>query len=147
MHAAAFHRVLVGWDASPGAEAALDAALRLTGPSGRVVALAVLPPASHVETDEERERALASERQRVEERFDEQRAALGGLETELRLDVLESQDQAASLREYASRHGFDLVVVGRHGEGGILHPKLGHVSTAIVQSGPMPVLVVGPPGT
>lgn len=146
MHAAAFHRVLVGWDASPGAEAALDAALRLAGPSGRVVALAVLPSTPHVETDGERERELASVRQRVEERFQEQRAALDGLETELRLDVLESQDQATALREYAGKHGFDLVVVGRHGEGGVLHPKLGHVSTAVVQSGPMPVLVVGPPG-
>ncbi|MGH3098749.1 MAG: universal stress protein [Streptosporangiales bacterium] len=146
MHAAAFHRVLVGWDASPGAEAALDAALRLAGPSGRVVALAVLPATPHVETDGERESALAAARHRVEDRFDEQRAGLGRLETELRLDVLESQDQAAALREYAGRHGFDLVVVGRHGEGGILHPKLGHVSTAVVQSGPMPVLVVGQPG-
>ena len=45
-----FRRILVGWDCSPGAAAALRAAAALAGGDGaHVVALAVLKPAPHTE--------------------------------------------------------------------------------------------------
>ena len=54
MSARQFRRVLVGWDSSPGAAAALLAAAGIAdGEAGRVVALAVLRPVPHGESEEE----------------------------------------------------------------------------------------------
>ncbi len=51
MGAAPFRRILVGWDCSPGAAAALHAAAALAGggAEAHVVALAVLKPAPYTE--------------------------------------------------------------------------------------------------
>ena len=51
---APFRRILVGWDCSPGAAAALRAAAALaTGEAAHVAVLAVLKPAPHTEGAEE----------------------------------------------------------------------------------------------
>jgi nucleotide-binding universal stress UspA family protein len=47
-----------------------------------------------------------------------------------------------SICDYAVEHGFELLVVGRHGFGGVMHPKLGHVSRAAVRNSKIPVLLV-----
>jgi nucleotide-binding universal stress UspA family protein len=43
---------------------------------------------------------------------------------------------------YATEHGFDLLVVGRHGDGGVLHPRLGRVAEAAVRGCAIPVLLM-----
>lgn len=54
MSATRYRRVLVGWDSSPGAAAALLAAAGIAdGETGRVVALAVLRPVPRGESGEE----------------------------------------------------------------------------------------------
>ena len=64
MSARRFRRVLVGWDSSPGAAAALLAAAAIAdGETGRVVALAVLRPVPRGEGGEE-ERAAEMARHR-----------------------------------------------------------------------------------
>ena len=124
-----FRRILVGWDCSADAENALrTAAFLVAGSGGHVVALAVLPPEQHAETREERAQEHAAHRKRVEDRFD---AVLRRLATEvdahLTLHLAESRHIATSLSDYAAEHGFDLIVVGRHGEGGTLRSGPGQV--------------------
>ena len=43
--------------------------------------------------------------------------------------------------EYARRHGFDLLVVGRHGTGGVLHPRLGRVAATAARKASLSVLL------
>jgi nucleotide-binding universal stress UspA family protein len=44
--------------------------------------------------------------------------------------------------DYAAEHGFDLLVLGRHGDGGVLHHRLGHVAEAAARAGKLPVLLL-----
>lgn len=145
MPASPFHRILIGWDGSPGAQVALQTGLRLAGTDGRVVALAVIPSAQHTETEGERQRALAASREVVERRFAIEQERHGSRGAEVSLDIVESSHVADVLHRHAAERGFDLVIVGRHGEGGALHPKLGHIAEAAVRHGPVPVLLVSPP--
>ena len=64
MSARRFHRVLVGWDSSPGAAVALAAATAIADDEvGRVAALAALRPVSRGEgSQEERAAELATTR-------------------------------------------------------------------------------------
>ena len=47
-----------------------------------------------------------------------------------------------SICQFASEHAFDLLVLGRHGQGGILHPKLGHIAQETARIATVPVLLV-----
>ena len=80
MSARRFRRVLVGWDSSPGAAAALLAAAGMAdGEMGRVVALAVLRPVPRGEGgEEERAAEMARHRHQAEESFGRARDTLPG---------------------------------------------------------------------
>ena len=58
------------------------------------------------------------------------------------LHVEEGRHAARSLCAYATEHAFDLLVLGRHGDGGVLHPRFGHVAKAAAMASPVPVLLV-----
>jgi nucleotide-binding universal stress UspA family protein len=139
----AFHRILVGWDCSPGAAAALRAAASLAADDTvRVVALAVLKPASHAESREEGTADLDARREHAMKTFAEARDALTpDRRARVSLHFAESGDAARIVCEYAQQHGFDLLVLGRHGIGGILHPRLGHVTATAARTSSVPVLV------
>ncbi len=49
---------------------------------------------------------------------------------------------ARSICDYADEHGFDLLVLGRNGDGGLLHHKLGHAAEAAAKSSRIPVLLL-----
>ncbi len=66
-----FRRLLVGWDGSRDASAALPAAAAIAGDDeGHVVALAVLQPVWHAETAQERSANEIAARDRVKGPFD-----------------------------------------------------------------------------
>jgi nucleotide-binding universal stress UspA family protein len=46
------------------------------------------------------------------------------------------------LCDYASEHGFDVLVIGLHGHGGLVSRKIGHIAEAVVRSWSIPVLLV-----
>jgi nucleotide-binding universal stress UspA family protein len=58
------------------------------------------------------------------------------------LRFIESGDAASAVCEYASQHEFDVLALGRHGTGGVLHPRLGHVAATAARKAALPVLLV-----
>ena len=46
---------------------------------------------------------------------------------------------------YAAEHGFDLLVLGRHGEGGAARMRLGRVAEKAAHASTVPVLLLGAP--
>ena len=145
-----FRRVLVAWDASADAMAALRAAAAVVGDeSGHVVALAIVPASPHMEEGREGEREHgggATRAERTERVFELVRESVAATSrARLSLQIAEGPQVARSICDYADEHGFDLLVLGRHGDGGLLHHRLGHVAEAAAKSSRIPVLLLGAP--
>ena len=137
-------RILVGWDCSPGAVAALRAAAALAADgSAAVVVLAVLKSAPRTEDAAEGAADFDERKLFAQKTF---ARATEGLPDTLRervsLRFAESGDAAGAVCDYASQHEFDLLALGRHGTGGVLHPRLGHVAATAARKAALPVLLV-----
>lgn len=135
-----FRRVLVAWDGSPDAVTALSTAAALAGAAGHVVALAVLPERPHLEGGAAPEGGAADW---LRAGFAQVLASIPA-RSRVRIDLhTTTGDQVGrALCGYATEHEFDLLVLGRHGDGGVLHPRLGRVAEAAVKTSQIPVLVV-----
>jgi nucleotide-binding universal stress UspA family protein len=134
--------VLVAWDGSADSIAALRMAAQVAASgSGHVVALSVQAGSPH--RDAPAEAGDDRTARRVSETFDATKASITAT-SPVRIDLHTAQGRhvAGSVCEYASEHGFDLLVIGRHGEGGFTHPRLGHIAEAAVRSCKVPVLLV-----
>ena len=147
-HAAApagpFRRVLVAWDGSADSVAALRAATSIVGGRpGHVVALSVLPAVRRREAGDDQAAETPAQASHIRATFEATRAAIARTSA-VRVDLhtAESRHIAGSVCDYAAEHGFDLLVVGRHGEGGLMHPKLGHIAESAARSCKIPVLLV-----
>lgn len=149
-----FRRILVGWDGSPGAAAALRAAAAIADVDGAktngvrgneaacVTVLAVLKPAPHTEDVDEGTADLEARRAHAQETFGKALDTLSdAVRPRVTLRFAESGDAARTVCEYAHDQGFDLLVLGRHGVGGILHPRLGHVPATAARKSSLPVLL------
>ena len=53
---------------------------------------------------------------------------------------------AACIVAAAIEHGVDLIVMGTHGRGPLMHVMLGNVAERVVRTAPCPVLTVRQPG-
>ena len=139
-----FRRVLVAWDGSPDSVAALTAAAALvSGGPGHVVALTVLPERAHVEAGGSQADAESGDADRVRQNFARARAALQATSrARIDLHTAAGRQVARSLCGYATEHGFDLLVLGRHGDGGVLHPRLGRVAEEAAKTSTVPVLLI-----
>ncbi len=138
-----FRRVLVAWDGSADSVMALRTAAALVGAGhGHVVALSVLA-GRHSEVAATATGDLPAAVRRVRTTFDTVRASIAAtLPVRVDLHTTQARQVAGSLCDYAAEHGFDLLVIGRHGEGSLMHPRLGHVAEAAARSCPIPVLLV-----
>ncbi|MHB1874525.1 MAG: universal stress protein [Streptosporangiaceae bacterium] len=139
-----FRRILVAWDGSADAVAALRTAAAMAG-DGRshVVALSVLSGAAPRESGSAARAGQSEHARRAAAAFEAARVTIARTSSaRLTLHTIESRHIAGSVCEYAADHGFDLLVVGRHGDGGLVHPKLGHIAESAVRSCPIPVLLV-----
>lgn len=143
MTASPFHRILVGWDASPAARTALTTALALPDGQGTVIARAVLNPPEHIETAGEQRRDLGSQRHWLEDQFHQTVQTTSAYGARVRLEWGEHTDISEDLRACATEHDCDLIVVGRHGEDSRLRiAGLGPVARALAQNVDLPVLLV-----
>jgi len=143
---AAVKRILVGVDGSGEAAAAVDKAAELAGAAGAQVLLAYVVP-RHPPPGPD---AYAPEEQIREEKLEHSYAAAMLREMEMRCiarhvpvdSATLTGSIAASLADLAGSGGFDLVVVGHRGRGGVRRALLGSVADRLVQISPRPVLVV-----
>jgi len=107
-----------------------------------VVVLAVLKPAPRTEDAEEGAADFDERQHFARETFAKAREALPGvLRERVSLQFAESGDVAGTVCDYAQQHGFDLLVLGRHGTGGVFHPRLGHVAATAARKSSLPVLL------
>jgi len=142
-----FTRILVGWDASPGAEASLRLACRLSRVDrGYVVALAVVSGYEHVEETPVRLTSDDEERDLLRDAYESAMAQISlAAGQRVALEFAQSPSVASSLDDYANEHALELLIVGRHGRNGLLHPRLGRVAGHVVRVGNRPVLIVPDP--
>jgi nucleotide-binding universal stress UspA family protein len=111
---------------------------------GEIVVLAVLKLQSRGEAaDEVAEEAAERRREVVAEMTAE--ALRDGVPPAVRVrpEIVEADQTTSAFDAYVREHGFDLVVVGRHGLDRAVHPRIGGVSEHQVRHGACPVLVVG----
>ncbi|HUB39002.1 MAG TPA: universal stress protein [Streptosporangiaceae bacterium] len=139
-----FRRVLVGFDGSPDAAEALGVANAMAaGDGGHVVALCVVPSAMHAENhDEDGSSGL---RQQAEVLIDElTRCQRPGKSVRMSIQVVHAdRDSAAQVViDYAEQHGFDILVLGRHGDGAHRKSRLGRVADRAAQGCSVPVLLL-----
>jgi nucleotide-binding universal stress UspA family protein len=136
-------RVLVAFDGSKQADAALDHALA-EFPDAELHVVTVLDPAEasyasteelsavadgwYEEATEEAERILAEASERVGDR-------------EILTDHVVGRP-GRSIVEYAEEHDVDQVITGSHGRTGVARLLLGSVAETIVRRSPVPVTVV-----
>ncbi len=141
MTAGPFRRVLVGWDASADATEALSAAAAIVrGGAGHVVALTVVPDARGSEAAGQRASEFAI-RRRAEDRFERMReSAADGVR--MSLHIVEDRQVGRAVCTYAAEHGFDLLVLGRHGDGAARRTRLGRVAEAAAKDSAVPVLLL-----
>jgi nucleotide-binding universal stress UspA family protein len=132
-----FHRLLVGYDGSHDAQRALRAANALArGLSGEVHVLVAVHQPVHTETAAAASSATDAQRARLTRGL----AEAGG--AGLPLHVVDGDDPAGALSEHAERHGFDLLVVGTHGNESATRRGVGHCPEALLRHHPCPVVVV-----
>lgn len=135
--------MLVGWDASADAVEALSAAASIAGDEGHVVALSVVPENSHVEAADERDSERAAARRWAEDQFERARQiAASASGARMSLQIVDGQQVARAVCEYAAEHGFDLLVLGRHGDVGTLRRRPGRVAEAAAWGSAIPVLLI-----
>lgn len=143
-----FRRVLVGWDGSADAAEALSVAATIAcRDGGHVVALAVLRQQPRHEADDEQDERSAVKRQ-AEEHFDRlrrERPSAGDLRLSVHVVTEDRNGTGQALCDYAATHGFDLLVLGRHGSGGIRRPRLGKVADAAAHASHVPLLLLDAP--
>jgi nucleotide-binding universal stress UspA family protein len=138
-----FRRVLVGWDGSAGAGRALSAAVDLAAALGaEIVVLAVVPSPAHTKTTESRAAELDAAHRRMGEALADFRHDSAAAGVAIVDAVVAASDPGDALVAHAHEHGFDLLVVGRHGTAAV-HPGVGKVTERVVRHATLPVLVVG----
>jgi nucleotide-binding universal stress UspA family protein len=134
------HRsILVAFDGSDGARAALERAAELARASGAALTVVEVVSAGHLPfTGAEAARRAGQERAAL-------RAAVAGLPDELGADPwVISGAPAAGVLTVAEEIGADLIVTGTRARGGLARALLGSVSAEIAGGAGCDVLVVNP---
>lgn len=142
-----FRRVLVGFDGSPDAAEALGVAAAVAArDGGHVVALCVVPRALPAEGDGEDD-AGAGLRARAEALFGDIARGQGqGSLVRTSVQVIHSEASPDKVvTDYAEEHGFDILVLGRHGDGARRKSRLGRVAHHAAQECMVPVLLLSAP--
>jgi nucleotide-binding universal stress UspA family protein len=141
-----FRRVLAGYDGSPDAAEAVRAAAAIAArDGGHVVALSVVRQPPHPDGDDEERGEDGNLREQAEALFDElRRGALAGGGVRMSSQIVYADDRKLGkvVADYAADHGFDVLVLGRHGGGRRRGTRLGQVADYAAVASPVPVLLL-----
>lgn len=107
------------------------------GPGGTPITVPALPVVVVENRGQAIERELTEHREYLEDMV-----ALMPVGPEYAIDTALASDPAKAIVGYAREHDIDLVVMGSHGAGGVLHRLLGDVTEAVVHLSAVPVLLV-----
>jgi len=136
-------RILVGFDASPQARRALRVAMDMAeGGSGEVAVVGVV---SHDrgETDEDRAAAFDADARPLRQQAEHDVASHPYGPAHTIIDIVGADNPARALDEIAHDHGYDVIVVGRHGHEQASHVGIGRISRQLAENARCPVLIVG----
>jgi nucleotide-binding universal stress UspA family protein len=139
-----FQKLIVGIDFTGKSDRAIEAALRLArGIEGATVVLvhAVSTMAEVQGTQSAGAEIVTTLEGRLKARASELTAATG---VHCDYGVVDGPDAATAMVSYLKRWGGDMVVVGTEGRTGLSRVLIGSVAEKIVQTSPVPVLVIGP---
>jgi nucleotide-binding universal stress UspA family protein len=144
-----FRRVLAGYDGSPDAADAVRAAAAIAArDGGHVVALSVVRRAEHPDGDEDGDGNGRSVHDLAESLLsDLQREMPVSANVRMSVQVVytDLDSPAQVVTDYAKDHGFDVLVLGRHGNGRRRKTRLGQVADRAVQTCAVPVLLLSAP--
>jgi nucleotide-binding universal stress UspA family protein len=137
-----FRRILVGFDGSKGAHQALRAGITLAAAADGEVAVLIVLSTGHGESEEDRKASFDAEAEALRATAEHELLTRRG-EPRHFVHVIAGERPAAALALYAAEHGFDLLVVGRHGRDRAVRRGLGSVARALAETSPCPLLLVG----
>ncbi|MGH9170748.1 MAG: universal stress protein [Acidimicrobiales bacterium] len=138
-----FRRILVGYDGSREAGEALRAGTAIAAASSGETTVLIVATASRGETDEDRQASFQAETARIRDGAQAEIRTSGNGHTHVSIHAVASDHPAAALSGYASEHGFDLLVIGRHGRERATHRGIGLVARDLVEKASCPLLLVG----
>jgi nucleotide-binding universal stress UspA family protein len=141
-----FRRVLAGYDGSPDAAQAIRAAAAIAArDGGHVVALSVVRRSAQPDGNDESRGEAANLREQAEALFDEVRrgpSAGGPVRMSSQIVYADDRKLGQVVADYAADHGFDVLVLGRHGGGRRRGTRLGQVADFAAVACPVPVLLL-----
>jgi nucleotide-binding universal stress UspA family protein len=142
-----FRRILVGFDGSHCAREALRCAVGLaSSAAGEATALIVIP-SSHGETEDDRRRAFETEAGALRATAEEDLRRLPVAENVAwTVEAVSADHPGETLARYVREHGYDVLVLGRHGRERMSHAGLGRVAHELAGKAAFPLLLVGDGG-
>jgi nucleotide-binding universal stress UspA family protein len=142
-----FQRILIAWDGSPLALRALDVAIDLARRyEAELVAISVANSPADAETSADRSESAEAAGSYLAASFADvvDRAERAGVGVEHA--IVEGQEPARALAEYAHEHGFDLLVCGHHHARRAGRLLLRGAVPALLEATSVPVLVISEAG-
>ncbi|MDH2903772.1 MAG: universal stress protein [Actinomycetota bacterium] len=137
-----FRRLLVGFDGSNEARRAFRVARSLAADvGGDVHVLLIVKPRAHAETTQERQVVLQEEQANLSRGLDAEKSTDARDATPFSHVVFDN-NPANAIVQFAKEHGFDLIVVGTHGQEQMMHRGVGHSLEELIRAHECPVLVV-----
>lgn len=135
-------RLLVGFDASGDARAAVQAAVGLASATDGEVTVVAVVSESRGETEVDRRAAFEAEAGALGELAAQAVADCHQPEVRVTVEPVGGDRPGRTLMALAARGGYDLLVVGRHGRERTMHGGVGKVAREVVEQAGCAVLVV-----
>ncbi len=135
-----YKKMLVPLDGSERAQVALPYATRLAGRLGLEIVLLNVCPDNHLEFIEWHREYIDLMVQKVNGMLEEM-GGKGAAAVAVRGDVV-SGDPARRILEYSYGNGFDLILIGTHGESGTRRWAMGSIVDKVLQASKVPVWLV-----
>ena len=142
-----FRRILVGFDGSASSLQALRTALQIAAMASGEAAVLIAISEPHGETEEDRIASFEADARPLQVMAQQEFDAVQGGQASTSLHVVSAGDPAKALMTFAESHGYDLLVVGRHGREQAMHGGLGLVARELADAAPFPLLLVGDGGS